>query len=209
MSPTSLSTVPGSLALSLLLSPLSTMPPPPPSPIVNLLWPPFLPKSSPWSMTLVSLLPSGLRRLSPSPPPRQSAQPPLHHQPHPTWRRPSGTCPLVLLLSPHTAPPKWHPRCLKCHPLPPLLSKLNLLSRKRNSPPALHLVQSPYQIFPSFLRENGMATQTHRPNATWTHPRRLSYSPLATPNQRKPNFTLSVIQPPNSATPVPPRFHCF
>ena len=58
MSPTSLGTLPGSLALTRLLSPLSRMPRPPPSPIVNSLSPPFSPNSLPWLMTLVPLLPS-------------------------------------------------------------------------------------------------------------------------------------------------------
>jgi len=110
----------------------------------------------------------------------------------------------VLLLSPHIAPHKWHPRCLKRPPLPPLLSKRNPPSRKRNSPPASRLVRLQHRIFPSFLTVNGMATGTHTPNATRTRPKRLSFSPLATPNQRKPNFTLSVTQPPHFSTPVPP-----
>ena len=115
----------------------------------------------------------------------------------------------MLLLSPHTAPHKWHPCCLKRDPLLPLVCKLNLHSRKRNSPPASRLVWSPPQIFLSFLRENGMATRTLRPNATQTLPKRLSFSPLATPNQRKPNFTLSVTQPPHCSIPVPPPVSLF
>jgi len=150
-----------------------------------------------------------LQRLSPSPRPRVSTQPPPHHQPHPTWRRSSRISPLVLLLSPLTGPPKWHPCCLKRHPLPPLLSKLNLLSRKRNSPPASHLVQSPARIFPSFLRKNGMATRTYMTNATRTHPKRLSFLPLAIPSQRKPNFTLSVTQPLHCSIPAPPPVSLF
>jgi len=110
----------------------------------------------------------------------------------------------MLLLSPHTAPHKWHPCCLKRHLLPPLLSRLNLLGRKRNSPPAIPLVRSPPRTFPSSLRDNGMAIRTHTPNATRIHPKRLTFSPLATPNQRKPNFTLSVTQPPHSSIPGPP-----
>jgi len=51
-----------------------------------------------------------------------------------------------------------------------------------------------------------MATRTHMLNATRTHPKWLSFLPLATPNQRKPNFTLSVTQPPHSSIPVPPGF---
>jgi len=147
--------------------------------------------------------------LSPSPQPRQSAQPPPHHEPHPTWRCPSGTCPsgtcpLVLLLSPHTAPHKWHPHCLKRHLLLPLPSRPNLLSRKRNSPPTSCCLRSLPRTFPSSLRENGSATRTHKPNATRTHPKQLSSSLLATPCERMPNFTLSVIQPPLSLIPVPP-----
>ena len=110
----------------------------------------------------------------------------------------------MLLLSLHTAPHKCHPRYLKRHPLPPLLSKPNLLSRRNNSPPASGLARSPRRIFLSSLRENGMATRTNTPNATWTHPKRLSFSPLATPYQRNPNFTLSATQPLHSSIPVLP-----
>ena len=108
-----------------------------------------------------------------------------------------------MLLCPHTTPPKRHPRCLKRHPIPPLLSKLTLLSRKRNSPPASHLVRSLPRTFPSFLRGNSMATRIHTPNATQTHPNRLSFSPLAIPSERKRNFTMSDTQPPHLSIPVP------
>jgi len=135
--------------------------------------------------------------------------PPPHHQPYPTWRGPSRTCPLVLLLPPYTAPHKWQRRCLQRHPLPPLLSKLNLLSRKRNSPPASRLVRMPPRIFPSFLRENGIVTRKNTPNATWTHPKQLSFWPLAIPRQRKPNFALSGTQPPHFSIAVPPPVSLF
>jgi len=59
------------------------------------------------------------------------------------------------------------------------------------------------------LRENGRATRTHTPNATRTHPKRRTFSPLATPNQRKPNFTLSITQPPHLSIPVPPPVSLF
>jgi len=209
MSPTFLGMLPGSLALTRLLSLLSTMRPPLPSPIAHSLCPPFSPNSSPWLMTLVPLLPSGLHRLSPSPLPRQSAQPPPHHQPHPTWRRPSRTCPLVLLLYLHTARHKCYPCYPKRHPLPPLLSKPTLLSRRKNSPPASRLARSPPRTFTSSLRTNDMATRTHTRNATRTHPKRLSSSPLATPNQRKQNSTRSVTQPPRSSIPVLPPVSLF
>jgi len=109
----------------------------------------------------------------------------------------------VAALSPHAAPHKWHPSNLKRHPLLPLLPKLNLLSRKRNSQPASRLVRSPPRTFPSSLRESGKATLTRTLNATRTHPKRLSSSPLAAPSQRKPNFTLSHTQLPHSSIPVP------
>jgi len=51
-----------------------------------------------------------------------------------------------------------------------------------------------------------MAPRTDTPNATRIHPKRLSFSPLATPNQRMPSFTLSDTQPPHSSIPVPPGF---
>jgi len=109
----------------------------------------------------------------------------------------------MLLLSPHTTPHKLHPRCLKGLPLPPLLSKQNLLSRKGNSPHASRLVRLPPRIFPSFFRENGMTTRTDMPNPIRTHPKRLSFSPLAIPSQRKPNFTLLVTEPPHFSIQVP------
>jgi len=109
----------------------------------------------------------------------------------------------VLLLSPPTAPHKWHPHCLKCHLLLPQLSKLNLLSRKRSSLPASRLAHSPPWTFPSFLRGNGMATLTHTPRATQTHHKLLSFLPLVIPSQRKPNFTPSDSQTPHFSIPVP------
>jgi len=48
-----------------------------------------------------------------------------------------------------------------------------------------------------------MATRTHRLNAPRTHPKRLSSSPLVTPNQSKQNFTLSDTQLLHSSIPVP------
>jgi len=49
-----------------------------------------------------------------------------------------------------------------------------------------------------------MPTRTRTPNATRTRPQRLSFSPLAIPRQRRPNFTLSVTQPPHLSILVPP-----
>ena len=204
MSPISLGMLPGSLALTRLRAPLSTMPVPLLSPKVNLLWPHFSPNSSPWLMTLGPLLPSSLGRLNPSPPPRESAQLPPHHHPHPTWSRPSRICPLVLLLSPHTTPLKWHLRCLKRHPLLPLLSKLSLLSRKRKWQPASWLTRSPPRIFPPFSRANGMTTQTCTLNATRIHLKPLSFLPHVITSRKNPSFTASDTQPPHSSIPAHP-----
>jgi len=114
-------------------------------------------------------------------------------------RGPSRICPLLLLLSPPTAPHRWLPRRLKPPLHPPLLSKPNQLRRKRNSLPAFHVVLSQPQIFLFSSKGNGMVTPTRMPNATLTHPKLLSSLPLVTLSQRKPSST---------RTDTPP-FHFF
>jgi len=118
-------------------------------------------------------------------------------------------CPLVLLFSPQTTPHKWHPRSLKRHPLPPLLSRLNLLSRDRNPPLTSGLVRSPPRTFASFLRENCMATRTHMPKPPGLTP--SCYPFRLTPSPVRGSQTLLSALPSPFPFPYrsPPRFHCF
>jgi len=114
------------------------------------------------------------------------------------------TCPLALLLSPPTVPHKWLHRRPKPDLLLPLPPRLSLLIRKGNWLRAPRLAQSQPHIFHSFLRANGMATQTRTLNATLSHLKPRSFLPQVIPSLRKPGFTLSLTQPPHLSIPVHP-----
>jgi len=95
------------------------------------------------------------------------------------------------------------PRRLKPLPPPaPAVHSKPALQKKKLATRLSSKTSQP-QTFRCFLRENGTATQTRAPNVTQTHPKLLSFSPLATPSQRKPNSTPTATQPVHSSTLVP------